>query len=423
MPAWLIILLTLIIAYLVQVVVRQFLTREKKVRYELEHLYRVSDDQFLRSMGNILPPPILPGNQVTPLVNGDEIFPEMLDAIRSARRTVTFETFIYWSGRIGREIAEALAQRARAGVRVHVLLDWIGSNRIDPQVISALKSAGAQVERYHPIHWWNLDHINHRTHRKLLVVDGRIGFTGGVGIGDEWTGDAQDPHHWRDTHFRIEGPVVAQLQSAFMDNWLKTQARVLDGPDYFPALEPAGPSLAQAFRSSPDEGAESVRLMYLMAISAAVESIRLSSAYFVPDELAIDTLVSARERGVSVRIIVPGPHMDYRIVRRASRALWGRLLEAGVEIHEYQPTMYHAKAMIVDDRLVSVGSTNFDQRAFRLNDEVTLNVIDMEFARRMAGQFQRDLGRARRITLDDWRNRPWSEKLRENAAALLKSQL
>jgi cardiolipin synthase len=423
MDTWAIIGLTAIVTYIVSLLIRAFTSREKKVQHEIEHQYAVGDEQFLRSIQHLLPPQFTGGNKVVPLVNGDQIFPAMLDAIRGAQRTIVFETFIYWQGEIGRRFVEALGERAQAGVKVHVLLDWLGSKRMDQESIQRLKDCGAQVERYHPLHWYNLRRINNRTHRKLLVVDGRIGFTGGVGIADEWLGNAQDPEHWRDTHFRVEGPAVAQMQAAFMDNWLKTHQRVLHGADYFPKLEPAGSCTAQMFMSSPEEGSESARLMFLMSIACAAKSLRIASAYFVPDDLSVQELVNAKKRGARVQIIVPGKHIDAHVVRRASRARWGPLLEAGIEIYEYQPTMFHCKVLIADEQWISVGSANFDTRSFRLNDEANLNVYDTEFAQAQAALFEADLARAHRVTLEEWQNRPRREKLIEHAAALLRAQL
>ena len=417
------VLVTAALSALLTMALYSFLAREKKITHRVESPYGVADGQFEQSMGGLLPPSITPGNRVTPLINGDRIFPAMLEAIRSARRSITFETFIYWSGTIGREFADALAERARAGVKVHVLLDWLGTKKMKPELVEEMKRAGVEVERYHPLKWFNAWRINHRTHRKLLVVDGTIGFTGGVGIADEWTGDAQDPKHWRDSHFRLEGPAVAQMQAAFMDNWLKTHSAVLHGADYFPPLEPVGSCKAQVFMSSPAEGSESVRLMYLLSIACARHSIRIANAYFVPDDLSVQTLVEARRRGVKVEIIVPGEHIDTHVVRQAGRSRWGPLLEAGVEIYEYAPTMFHCKVMVVDDLWTSVGSTNFDNRSFRLNDEANLNILDPDFARGQAEVFEHDKARSRRITYEAWRNRPWTEKLKERTAALLRSQL
>jgi cardiolipin synthase len=265
--------------------------------------------------------------------------------------------------------------------------------------------------------------MNNRTHRKLLIVDGRVGFTGGVGIADNWDGNAESPKHWRDSHYRIEGPAVAQMQAAFMDNWIKTTGKVLQGEGYFPALAPAGEAEAQVFTASPSGGGDSMLLMYLLAITAAERSIDLSASYFVPDELAREALRSALARGVRVRILVPGEHIDTEVVRKASRASWGELLEAGAEIHEFQPTMFHCKTLIVDRKLVSVGSTNFDNRSFRLNDEANLNIYDADFAERATAVFEADLRRSRRITLEQWQRRPWREKLLEHASSLLSSQL
>jgi len=279
------------------------------------------------------------------------------------------------------------------------------------------------IRRYHRPRWYNLDKLNNRTHRKILVVDGRVGYTGGVGIAQEWTGHAQDPDHWRDTHFRVEGPAVAEMQAVFGDNWQKATGDVLHGADYYPALSNAGAGKAQVFSSSPDGGSESMQLMYLLAIAAAEHSLDLEMAYFLPDEMARTTLIDAIRRGVRVRIIVPGPYTDTETVRHASRALWGDLLAAGAEIYEYQPTMFHCKVMVVDDFMVSVGSTNFDDRSFRLNDEENLNMYDESFAVRQRAIFEDDLARSVQVTYARWLDRPLREKAWDRAATLLDSQL
>lgn len=396
---------------------------EKQIRYELEHRCAVGDPEFVRAMNHLLGPMLLPGNRVTPLQNGDEIFPAMLEAIRSARETITFETYIYWSGEIGRQFSEALCERAGAGVKVHVMLDWVGCGKIEKKYLEDLKSTGVEVERYHPLRWYKVARFNNRTHRKLLVVDGKTGFTGGVGIADLWSGHAQSPEHWRDSHYRIEGPAVAQMQAAFTDNWIKTRAKVLFGQEYFPEIPPAGDCFAQVFKSSRAEGSESVRLMYLLSIASAVSSIRLQAAYFVPDDLAIAAFVAARRRGVRIEIIVPGPHTDAKLVQSASRSLWGALLDAGVGIYEFQPTMYHCKVLIVDDRWVSVGSTNFDDRSFRLNDEANLNVYDAAFAADQVKVFEDDKRKARQMTRDEFKNRSAFGRLIERIAGMLRRQL
>ena len=423
MSTFAIVLLVLFASVITTVIALNFVSGEKKIKHAVDKRYSIDDPQFLRSMGALLGPAIVSGNRVQTLVNGDQIFPAMLAEVRAAKKSITFETYIYWSGTIGKEFSEALSERARAGVRVFVLLDWAGAAKMEDAYLEEMKKAGVQIEKYHPLRWYNLSRLNNRTHRKLLIVDGKVGFTGGVGIADQWTGNAQTPAHWRDTHFRVEGPVVAQMQAAFMDNWIKTRGRVLHGEDFFPALVPAGEHAAQMFKSSPGEGAESMRLMYLLSIGVAQKSILIANSYFVPDDLTIESLEDAMKRGVRVQIIVPGGKIDTEIVRKASRARWGKLLEAGAEISEYQPTMFHCKVMVVDDLWSSVGSTNFDNRSFRLNDEANLNVYDREFAQQQISIFNDDLSKSRRITLAQWEKRPWQEKLMEHAAALLRSQL
>lgn len=413
------VLMTLTVALLGTLIWVNFSVAEKKLKREIPHLYSVSDPQFFRSMGLLLGPTILEGNKVVGLSNGDEIFPAMLDAIRSAKKTVLFETYIYWSGDIGRRFADALLERARAGVKVHVLVDWVGSAKMDESMVAEMERGGVEFKRFQPLRWYNLGRLNNRTHRKLLTIDGQIGFTGGVGIADVWLGNAQSPDHWRDSHFRVEGPVVAQMQGVMLDNWVKTTGKVLHGADYFPPLKPAGQQRAQMFSSSPNGGSESMLTMYLLSITAAVKSIDIAASYFVPDELTRATLIEAVRRGVRVRIITPGKYIDTAIVRRASRGLWGELLEAGIEIHEYQPTMYHTKIMIVDGLLVSVGSTNFDDRSFRLNDEANLNVYDAGFASRQTEVFEADLKKSRRVTVAAWDARPYTEKLWEHTLSLL----
>jgi cardiolipin synthase len=415
--------ITLLLTLIGVLVAVNFTTGEESVDRRLTRLYSASDPQFRRAMGSLLGPSIVGGNHVQELLNGDQIFPAMLAAIRSAQRTITFETYIYWSGDVGRDFAMALAERSRAGVKVHVLLDWVGSAKIDASFLQEMEAAGVEIRKFHKPHWYNLARLNNRTHRKLLVIDGKTGFTGGVGIAPKWTGSGNDPEHWRDSHYSIEGPVVAQMQAVFMDNWLKVTGEVMHGEAYFPALQPIGSSDAQVFSSSPSGGSESMQLMYHLSITAADRNIDLSSAYFVPDELTSKALTDALKRGVKIRIITPGKIIDTDTVRAASRGTWGPLLKAGAEIYEYQPTMYHCKVMIVDKLLVSVGSTNFDNRSFRLNDEANLNVFDTVFAERQTRVFEDDLRQARRVSYETWANRPWNEKLMERLALLLDSQL
>ena len=418
-----IILVTVIFTVISMLIITNFITGEKKIERQLDNQYSIHDPQFARSVSALLGPAFIDGNEVKVLINGDKIFPEMLNAIHSAKQTITFETFIYWADSIGEEFANALIERAKAGVKVHVLLDWLGSVKMEQKQLDRMQAAGVEIERYHKPHWSHLTRLNNRTHRKLLIIDGELGFTGGVGIADQWRGNAQNPNEWRDTHFQVRGPVVGQMQAVFMDNWIKSRGKVLHDKQYFPALKKAGNMSAQMFSSSPSGGGDSMLLMYLMAITAAQESIYLSSAYFVPDELLTKALIGAAKRGVKIRIITPGEHIDTDLVRRASRAGWGEMLKAKIEIAEYSPTMYHCKVLIVDQLMVSVGSTNFDNRSFRLNDEANLNILDKDFAREQTEIFASDWSNSAQITYQQWLARPFQEKVLEKASSLFNSQL
>lgn len=415
--------LSVLATVLIVLVTLNVTSGEQRIDEKLETTFDLDDGQFRREMGVLLGPAIVGGNTVTALHNGDEIFPAMLAAIDSARQTITFETYIYWSGEVGDRFAEALMQKAREGVRVHVLVDWAGALKMDDTTLDQMKEAGVEVEQYRPLKWYRLDRMNSRTHRKLLVVDGEVGFTGGVGIADVWNGHAQDPDHWRDIHFQVQGPVVAQMQAAFLDNWIQTTGDVLNGPAYFPPLDSVGTVAAHVFTSSPEGGSDSMRLMYLLAISSASRTIALESAYFVPDAVMVRALVAAAERGVEVRVLVPGPHIDSDLVRVSSRKIWGDLLAAGVEISVYQPTMLHTKMLIVDRQMVSVGSTNFDVRSFELNDEASLNLYDADFAEAMTAVFEQDWAEGEPYTYEMWSSRPWTERFAETVLLPLKSQL
>ncbi len=417
------IVLTIFITAVTIIILLNFITAEKKIQSKLTSLYSVSDTQYSRSVSALLGPPFVSGNDIQALINGKEIFPSMLAAIKEAQETITFETFIYWADTIGEDFANALVERALVGVKVHVLLDWLGSIKMEDTQLNKMMDAGVQVQRYHKPHWVHLARFNNRTHRKLLIVDGKLGFTGGVGIADQWRGNASNENEWRDSHFKVSGPVVGQMQAVFMDNWIKAQGEVLHGELYFPELKPTAKVNAQMFSSSASGGSDSMQLMYMMSITAASKTIELSSAYFVPDQLSIETLIDAAKRGVKIRIIVPGKHIDTELVRKASKACWGELLKSKIEIAEYQPTMYHCKVFIADSILVSVGSTNFDNRSFRLNDEANLNILDEAFATKQRKVFEKDWSNARQITYEEWLNRPIKEKALEKLAKLFQSQL
>jgi cardiolipin synthase A/B len=399
---------------------------KKELQFQIEMSDSVRSEHFEKILGQLMGPYFVDGNTVKTLRNGNEIFPAMLKAISLAKKTITFESYIYWSGQIGNLFVEALCDRARHGVKVHVLLDWLGSQKIDPDYIHRMKEAGVEVERYHQPAWYNISRMNNRTHRKILVIDGVVGFTGGVGIADEWNGDGLDPDKWRDTHYEVRGPVVAQMQAAFLDNWMKVRPEVRHSEDYFPkslpTLLPKRGAVAQMFKSTSREGGSSIHIMYLIAIAAAKKSIFLEGAYFVPDEVTIQELVKAAHRGVRIEIIVPGDLTDTQIVRHASKKSWGRLLEAGVRIYEYKPARFHCKVLVIDDFFVSIGSTNFDERSFKLNDEANLNVLDESLAKDQIAMFEEDRKRSIEITLQEWKERPWADRILEKLVVIGRSQ-
>ncbi len=417
------IIVTALVTLLLAAIAMNFATAEKNLERKIEHRYGILDPQFRREMSLMMGPAIVAGNRIDALQNGAEIFPAMLEAIEAAEISVTFETYIYWSGDVGVRFSEALSERAQSGVRVHVTLDWVGSIKMDDDLLARMESAGVLVQRYRPLHWYSIGRMNNRTHRKLLIVDGRIGFTGGVGVADQWEGHADDPEHWRDSHFRVEGPVVAQLQAAYNDNWIKTTGEVLNGDRYFPALEEQGSREAQLFIASPASGSESMHLMFLLAFAAAEHTIDIAASYFVPDDLLVQALISASKRGVRVRVLVPGPHIDSFTVKIASKVDWGDLLLAGIEIFVYQPTMLHVKLLVIDHEFVSVGSTNLDIRSLRLNDEASLNVYDREFAAQMTRVYEEDLENAEPYDYATWKQRTLGEKLMEKLLLPIKSQL
>lgn len=396
---------------------------DPSVNKPLAATHSVSDPLFMRTVENVLGPPWTTGNSVRALCNGDEIFPAMLDAIRAAQKTINFETFIYWSGTIAIEFAEALAERARNGVEVRILLDGVGASTMDRDLVTLMREAGCIVEFFRPLRWYNVDHINNRSHRKLLVVDGEVAFTGGVGIGDEWLGNAEDPAHWRDSHFEFRGPVVAQMQGGFIDHWIQAWQEVPLGTGFFPPLKASGNITAQAFNSWGADGSDTVRTLFLLAIAAAQESIYIGTPYFVPDDFLLETLIDARARGVRIEVMTSGRNSDSLLAHGASRAIWGDLLKAGAEFYLFDPTLYHTKVLVVDGIFVGVGSANFDNRSFLHNDENQVNVLDAAFAADILEQFELDKKRSRRVTLEEWLDRPLKERFMEWWSMLFESQV
>lgn len=397
--------------------------RRLPMRYHMKHQFAVDDVAFLQTTHALTGAPLSNGNKVDLLRNGVQIFPSMLQAIEQAKKTINLEFYIYWDGEIGRRFAEALAAKSRAGVEVKVILDAVGSAEMSGDLVDFLTRNGIDVEWYHPIRWYTLSRVNHRTHRKLLIVDGRVGFTGGVGIADNWLGDADSQDHWRETMIRVEGPVVTQMQFAFMDNWVKSRGELLTGLDYFPQVQPAGDHLTQVIKSSPSEGSSTVKLLYIISIVSAVKSIYINNAYFVPDTDTLRALEGAVRRGVDVRVVIPGENTDVPIVRQAGRWHYERLLRHGIRIYEYEPTMMHAKTMVVDGIWTTIGSSNFDARSFRLNDEVNVNVYDRAVAKQIEEWFFEDLQRSHEITLRRWFRRPTLDRVKERIAEWFKPQL
>lgn len=384
--------------------------------------YGPLDPPFPSAMGPIVGAEFVGGNTVELLVNGDQFFPSMLRAIKAAKKTITLETYIWTPGHVSEDFIFALIERARAGVKVHVLVDGMGTLKFKDDDRDRLREAGVEIFKYGREHWWEVKpNINHRTHRKILVIDGRIGFTGGMCIDDSWAGNAENEKVWRETQIRIEGPAVRQMQAAFASNWLQTTSHLLLGDGYYPRIESVGSTPAHVYKSGPNEGPEYVRLGYLFAIAAARRSIDIANAYFVPDDLAIEMLVAARQRGVKVRVIVPAIN-DSKMGRAASRSRWGPLLEAGVEIYRYLPAMYHPKTMSVDDVFVTVGSANFDNRSFAINDEVTMNVLDRRIAADHKRMFEADLKRSSVYTFSEYEARPFYIKAADYVSGLFRSQ-
>ncbi|HLW34194.1 MAG TPA: phospholipase D-like domain-containing protein [Chthoniobacterales bacterium] len=392
----------------------------KQPRNEVQSLYSARSTEFRQAAGNLLGPDFIGGNSISTLVNGDEIFPAMLSAIRSAKRSINLETYIFWDGAIAKQFTAALSERARAGVAVNLILDAQGTAKMGMENSAQLKSAGAQIVKYHSVLWPDPRRYNNRSHRKLLIVDGTVAFIGGAGIADLWAGNADSTKHWRDNHYKVTGPVVAQLQASFVSNWLKTRGDVLHGPKYFPPLEDSGSLQAQTIRSGAHY--ENLDLMYLLAIAAAKKSLRIENAYFLPDDLVRKELVNAAKRGAKVEIIVPGNKIDQKLVRSASRRHWPELISAGIKIYEYQPTMVHVKLLIVDDKFVSVGSGNFDNRSIRLNDEANLDVLDSDFAAQQVHLFELDKRQSREIPLNEVGGLHVENPF-EQAAALFSPQL
>jgi cardiolipin synthase len=379
-------------------------------------------DAFMRALAGAVAQQVLAGNELTLLQNGVEIFPALFEAMVAARESIHFSTFIYEFGSVPDRFADALSAAARRGIEVRVVLDSRGSKTIQPQLIAKMRAAGCKVRWFRPIQWFNWAKYNHRSHRKLLIIDGTLAFTGGVGIADEWDGNGDSPAHWRDTHVSIAGPAVAVVQAAFVDTWNEATGELPIGEKVFPILARAGDVAICAIQSNPTNATSDARRSMAALIAGSSRRLWISNAYFIPTRPFVKALSAAKARGVDVKILMPGPYHDPPAVRRASRRTWHGLLRGQVELYEFQPTMIHTKTVVVDGAVTSIGSINFDPRSFALNAEFGVVALDKQIAVRMEEAFISDLALARRVTSEDLRLSVW-EKLLDTVCYWVRAQL
>ena len=380
---------------------------------ELRSAVSAEDPAAASYLAALVAADLVEGNTYDVLVNGDQVFPAMLQAIEAARERISFETYVYDKGRIADRFTSALEQAARRGVAVNVILDALGTGSMEKSHLERLENAGAHVLSFNPTGWYTLEELNYRTHRKILVVDGTLAFTGGVGVADHWLGNAQDPQHWRDTHVRIRGPIARTLEAAFYENFVGggfAVTPVLTEPEGMPDAD----DQSMVVRSSPSDGASDLKRLYLLAIAMARRSIDISSPYFVTDESTMWALDDARKRGVTIRVLVESDVTDHKSVKYASREAYEDLLERGIQIYEYTPTMMHTKTMVVDGVLSIFGSANFDNRSLELNDEVNVTVMSRRLATRFVQDFEQDIHVSHRLSLAAWRTRPFMDKVHEH---------
>jgi cardiolipin synthase A/B len=394
--------------------------RNARTGYEMDDPPRPGTLQFTRLVEAVTGAPWRTGNRVRILRNGDRTFPAMLEAIAEAKSTIDLSSYIIWPGDITDRFTEALCERAEAGVEVNVVVDAYGSAKwVGHPRVRALEEAGARVVFFRPPAWYAIDKLNNRMHRRLLIVDGRVGFAGGVGIADVWTGDAQDPEHWRETHIQVEGPAVRDILGGFMENWAEAASVVLDSR-HVPDLEHFDDGVGlQVVRSSPRSGGTATSQLFYSAIAGVQERLWITTAYFAPDEAFLDLLCAAAARDVDVRILVNGPNVDKEVVRETGQRQYGRLLEAGVRIFEYQQTMLHAKVMIADG-WANIGSSNLEHRSLGLDDELMVAFADRDLVNEVARHFHDDLAVSEEFDLDRWRRRSLAKRAREAAGDLLR---
>ena len=391
--------------------------------YALEPDFDAESDEFRTTMVGVTGMPLVGGNRVSIYNNGDEFYPAMLEAIESARLSITMEQYIFWNGQVGRRFAEAFAEKAREGIPVKLIVDAIGSATLGSDIFKILEASGCQLAWFRPIHWYTLHRANQRNHRKSVIVDGHIAFTGGSGIADHWLGSAQNEREWRDTQIRVEGPAVAAQQAGFAQNWLLTTGEIINGHEFFPEPRVAGNVPIQTILSSPSAGAGAAGTMYVIAVQCAKRYLYIANPYFIPGSRVIDMLARACRRGVVVKLMLAGKHNDTWWARQNSIRLYGKLLEAGIEIYEYQPTMLHQKTMVVDGVWATVGTTNFDNRSFALSEETNICFHDPSLVEQLRRFFCADLAMCERIELPDWKRRGTWQQTKEMLASLIENQV
>ena len=397
--------------------------RRDLIEYRPVHEFSVYHPAFFSSAHAAADPVPVAGNQITLLHNGEGVFPAMLQAIASAKKTINFEAYIFHSGAVGNEFIEALVERAQAGVQVRVMLDGVGSgSALDSKDVSRLKDGGCSFAYYHPTRALRIDRLNRRSHRRILVIDGQLGFTGGIGFADDWRGNADAANHWRDVHAKLEGPIVAKLQAAFQQHWLGETGEVLAVPDHFPHLERAGPLLAQVTNST-EFSVASLPLIQAVAIASAKKSISITNPYCTPTAAQVHLLTEAVKRGVEVRMILPGKHNDQPWTKAAGRGSYGDLLKGGVKLFEYAPTMIHSKTMVIDGMFSMFGTSNLDARSAAINEEIDVTVYDGTFGQAMDAVFANDLEQSRAYTIEHFEKRTLWERFTEWIVIPFESQL
>ena len=382
------------------------------INYHLAQRTSVHDKDFLYTIQSTCQAALHHGNKVTLFTDGPQFYPAMLEAIRGAKRSINMECYIFEHGKVGEEFIDALSERARNGINVTVVVDAIGSFSLWGRPVARMRAAGVRIQSYQALRWYSLHRINNRTHRELLIVDGRVAFAGGAGVADWWMFPKDGrTRPWRDTMARIEGPVVAAIQGVAAENWLECCGEILTGRDYFPDLKPCGDTTAFVVKSSPSDRATASRVTFQLLTEGADHTVRIQTPYFLPDRAFRRALTSMAERGVEITVILPGPHTDQKWVRLASRRMWGHLLKAGIRIFEYRPAMTHAKVLIVDELWAVLGTTNIDNRSFEHNDEVNVALRDPSVAAGLLEDYEKDLGDCTEMTLARWQRRPLWEKV------------